>query len=213
MDITKECEMVKSVLMVWFPGTEGGNAIADVLFGYEQPGGRLSMSIPYSVGQVPVFYGEFTTGRPYQEDWTYKRFLSRYQDIPNKPLYPFGFGLSYTEFKYSNVELSTNLLEKGKTIEATITLTNTGEREGVETVQLYIRDVAGSVIRPVKELKGIKKIRLTAGESREVSFQINEDMLRFYNFDGNFAAEPGSFQVFIGPDSGTYNMATFTLVE
>ena len=213
MEITKECDMVKSVLMVWFPGTEGGNAIVDVLFGHEQPGGRLSMSVPYSVGQVPVFYGEFTTGRPYQENWTYKRFLSRYQDIPNRPLYPFGFGLSYTEFKYSEVELSTNLLEKGKKVEATVTLTNTGEREGIETVQLYIRDVAGSVIRPVKELKGIKKIRLAAGESIKISFQINKDMLKFYNFDGKFAAEPGSFQVFIGPDSSTHNMATFTLVE
>ncbi len=211
MDIRKECEMVKSVLMVWFPGTEGGNAIADVLFGSESPGGRLAMSIPYSVGQIPVFYNDFTTGRPLSKDFPNERFVSRYQDIPNDPLYPFGFGLTYTEFSYSDVELNSSVLERGKCIDAAVTLTNIGEQEGTETVQLYIRDLAGSVIRPVKELKGIQKIKLYPGESKKVSFEINEDMLKFYGADGNFVVEPGAFHVFIGPDSSTQNMAEFVL--
>jgi beta-glucosidase len=203
--------MSKAILEVWMPGTEGGTAIAEVLFGDQSPSGKLSMSFPYCVGQVPVFYNEFNTGRPFKGDYRTTRFASKYRDIPNEPLYPFGYGLFYTEFTYSGVALSSNKMHKEDTIDASITLTNSGSREGTEVVQCYIQDVAGSVIRPVRQLGAFKRITLKPGESRAVQFTITNDMLKFYRMDMQFDSEPGAFKVYIGGDSRTMNEGEFEL--
>lgn len=204
-------ELSKAVLMVWMPGTEGGNAIADVLYGDVMPEGKLSMTLPRSVGQVPIFYNKFRTGRP-NESGTAVGYIHGYIDESIYPLYPFGYGLTYTTFEYSDVLLSRESMTMAETITASVTLTNTGSRAATETVQLYLTDVKGSVVRPVKMLKGFQKVLLQPGESREVSFEITEDMLRFYTVDMEFASEPGEFHVWIGPDSDTKNKSVFRLV-
>ncbi len=200
----------KAVMMVWMPGTEGGNAVADVLFGDVMPEGKLSMTLPRSVGQVPVFYNKFRTGRP-NEEGTTVGYIHGYIDESVYPLYPFGYGLTYTTFDYSGVTLSQKNMMKEEVITATVTVKNTGMREAVETVQLYLTDLTGSVVRPVKMLKGFKKIMLQPGESREVIFDITEEMLRFYTIDMEYVSEPGRFLVYIGPDSETQNKAEFYL--
>jgi beta-glucosidase len=208
MDIRELCQYSKAILEVWMPGTEGGNAIVDVLFGKVNPSGKLTMSFPYSVGQVPVFYNEFATGRSYEEgDRT--RFHSRYLDIPNKPLFPFGFGLSYTKFEYSGIELDKNTMSGNQIIHALIEVKNVGKYSGEEVVQLYIQDVKGNVIRPVRELKDFRKISLQSGESKKVTFIINKEMLKFYQKDMKYDVEPGLFRLFIGGDSTTNNAAEF----
>ena len=169
------------------------------------------MSFPYCPGQLPMCYCELPTGRPKPNEDRYYPFVSNYMDVPNKPLYSFGHGLSYTKFEYSKVELSGYILERGKTITASVTVTNTGDMDGAEPVQLYIRDLAGSVSRPVKQLKGVKKLTIKSGESARVSFEIDEDMLKFYDIDMNFTAEPGKFQLWIGGSSETDNCAYFEL--
>lgn len=204
-------ELSKAVLMVWMPGTEGGNAIADVLYGDVMPEGKLSMTLPRSVGQVPIFYNKFRTGRP-NESGTAVGYIHGYIDESIYPLYPFGYGLTYTTFEYSDVLLSRESMTMAETITASVTLTNTGSRAATETVQLYLTDVKGSVVRPVKMLKGFQKVLLQPGESREVSFEITEDMLRFYTVDMEFASEPGEFHVWIGTDSDTKNKSVFRLV-
>lgn len=211
LELKEVSSLARAVLDVWMPGTEGGPAIANVLFGDVNPSGRLSMSFPYSVGQVPVFYSEFSTGRPFAGDYREGRFASKYRDIPNAPLYPFGYGLSYTQFTYSGVELDSDRMDRDGTIRARVTVTNSGTRAGWETVQLYIRDLAGSVIRPVRELKGIKRVWLEPSESLEAVFEIRPDMLKFYGADMTYDCEPGQFKVFIGSDSTTENQAQFTL--
>lgn len=211
VDLREVKELAKAILVVWMPGTEGGNAIADVLYGEAVPGGKLPMSFPYCVGQVPVHYAEFNTGRHFEKSQPDNRFQSRYLDIPNDPLYPFGYGLSYTTFTYSDVKLSSDMLTQGGEITATVTVKNTGACTAKEVVQLYIRDDKGSVVRPVRELKGFKKIALAAGEETEVSFTINEDMLKFHDINMDFVAEKGSFTVYIGKDSTTENQAVFRL--
>lgn len=208
LDLREVKKYAKAILVVWFPGTEGGNAIADVLFGDFNPSGRLAMSFPYSVGQIPVHYNEFSTGRPYKETEG-TRFGSKYLDIPNEPLYPFGYGLSYTSFEYSRVIIDNTKLSFGGYIKASVQVKNTGEYEGEETIQLYIQDVSASVVRPVRELKGFQKVLLKPGESREIVFGIEEMMLKFYNIDMNYCCEPGLFKVFIGGDSRTQNSAQF----
>ena len=179
------------------------------------------MSFPYNVGQVPVYYSELNTGRPHV-DGEAGRCVSRYIDAPNKPLYCFGYGLGYTSFQYSPVQLSSTVLAQPRSedtttepqkLTATVTLANTGSRSGTEVVQLYIRDMAGSVARPVRELKGFQRIILAPGESREVSFDITEEMLRFYRLDMIYGSEPGRFRIFIGGDSNTENGAEFILQE
>ncbi len=225
LELKEVAELSKAVLMVWMPGTEGGNAIADVLFGDVAPEGRLSVTLPRSVGQVPIYYNKFMTGRPNQKGDAVG-FIHGYIDESTKPLYPFGYGLSYTEFAYSKVVLSCEVLykettaceekrqEKGKkdTILAKVTVTNTGTCTATETVQLYLRDVKASVIRPVKMLRGVQKIILQPGESKEVVFEIKEEMLRFYDINMDYVSEPGLFQVYIGHDSDTENAAGFRLV-
>ena len=152
-----------------------------------------------------------STGRPFYGDYRKSRFGSKYLDIPNEPLYPFGHGLSYTTFSYSDIGLDSQVLTPGEAIHAAVCVTNTGNRTGTETVQMYIRDLAGSVTRPVRELKGFRKITLAPGESMEVSFPITEDMLRFYDINMNYTSEPGEFEIFIGTDSTTQNKSGFTL--
>ena len=197
IDIKYLSQKVPAILEAWFPGTEGGNAIADIIFGDRYPSGRLSMSFPYEVGQIPVYYNSFNTGRPIPTE----RYWSHYQDIPNEPLYPFGYGLTYTKFKYSNFELSSNNLNENNEIIAKINIKNIGTLQGEEVVQLYIRDVSGSVVRPIKELKGFKKVLLQPNEEKEVKFTINEKMLRYYTIDCQFKSESGKFIAMVGPNS------------
>ena len=213
LDIRDIKEKAKAILLCWLPGTEGGRAVVHTLFGRNTPSGKLSMAFPFCVGQMPLHYNHMRTGRPMPKDAPPVRFFSRYQDIPNDPLYPFGFGLSYTEFSYSPVRLSAESMTKSDALHAAVTVTNTGKCTGTETVQLYIRDNAGSVTRPVRELKAFRKITLQPGESADVSFEITEKMLRFYTLDMTYQSEPGVFTVFIGPDSDTDNQAQFSLAE
>ncbi|MFX0100449.1 MAG: beta-glucosidase BglX [Candidatus Hodarchaeota archaeon] len=194
-------ENMDAILEAWFPGTEGGNAIADILFGDYNPSGKLTASFPVAVGQIPVYYNHYSTGRPVLNPSKKSAFISNFLDISNEPLYPFGFGLSYTTFGYSDLFLDKTIIKKGETLEASIKVTNTGNVAGEEVVQLYIQDVVGSSVRPVKELKGFQKVPLEPGESKELKFTIDEVMLSFYNQDNQKVAEPGDFILYIGPSS------------
>ncbi|MGF7145156.1 beta-glucosidase [Anaerotaenia torta] len=211
LDLREVSEKSKAILNVWMPGTEGGNAILNTLMGRVSPSGKLPMSFPYCVGQVPVHYNEFYTGRPYDPKSGETQYKSNYRDIPNTPLYPFGYGLSYGRFQYSDLSLSKDLMHKGETLEAYAAITNEGEYQATETVQLYIRDCVGSVVRPRKELKGYQKVDLQPGERKKVSFKITEDMLQFYQADLTFTSEKGEFHVFIGTDSSTEEFVSFEL--
>jgi beta-glucosidase len=206
-----ENEQVPAILNVWFGGTEAGDAIADVLTGDVNPSGKLTTTFPQALGQVPIFYNHKNTGRPLGEGKWFEKFRSNYLDVSNEPLYPFGYGLSYTTFAYSPVKLSTGTLRPGQALTATVTVTNTGSRDGQEVVQLYIRDLVGSITRPVKELKGFKKVLIKAGQSTTVSFTISVEDLKFYNSDLKFVAEPGDFNLFIGGNSRDVQQANFTL--
>ena len=201
---------VPAILNVWFGGSEAGNAIADVLFGDVNPSGKLTTTFPQNVGQVPIYYSHKNTGRPLGT-W-FEKFRSNYLDVSNEPLFPFGYGLSYTSFTYSDVKLSSNTISKTGSITATVTLKNSGSKDGSEVVQLYTRDMVGTITRPVKELKGFKKIFLKAGESKTVSFSISAQDLKFYNSDLKFVAEPGDFKVFIGGNSRDVKEAAFKLL-
>jgi beta-glucosidase len=188
-----------------------------VLFGDYNPSGKLPMSFPRSIGQVPLFYNHLPTGRPTdnkaQPEANTRTYKSRYVDVANSALYPFGYGLSYTDFTYSNLRLSSNTLRMGSGITASVTLSNTGKVAGEEVAQLYIHDPLASVSRPVKELKGFQKILLQPGESRDISFEITPDMLAFYRLDMTYGLEAGDFEVFIGGNSDTEKSVRFTLLE
>jgi beta-glucosidase len=208
--LEEESKDADALLEAWYPGTMGAEAVTDIIFGQYNPSGKLTMTFPRSVGQVPLFYYEKNTGRPiYLPSDKYK---SKYLDSPNEPLYPFGYGLSYTEFKYSGLVLSSPQMKKGKTIQATVTVTNTGNRTGEEVVQLYIRDLIGSVTRPVKLLKGFQKISLAPGETMNISFTIDEEMLSFWRHDMTFGTEEGDFKVMVGGSSSDLLQASFSLV-
>lgn len=209
--LTWEQKNVPAILNVWFGGSESAYAIGDVLFGDVNPSGKLTMSFPQNVGQIPLYYNHKNTGRPLPEGGWFEKFRSNYLDVSNDPLYPFGYGLSYTDFKYSDVELSSKTLTKNGELTATVTVTNTGMRDGAEVVQLYIRDLVGSVTRPVKELKGFRKIFLKAGESTKVSFTITPELLKFYDYDLNYVCESGDFNVMIGGNSRDVKGTGFTL--
>lgn len=212
LEITELYGKAPAVLEAWFPGTEGGNAAADILFGDKNPSARLSMSFPYTVGQVPIYYNAFNTGRPKPSDDSNSfKFTSQYFDIPNSPLLPFGFGLSYTTFEYADFKLNSEVLTDNSTITASVKVKNTGLVSGEETVQFYTRDVSGSVVRPVKELKGFKKISLQPGEEQEVTFEIKEEMLRFYNSRYEFKSEKGKFTAMVGPNSRDLQVLGFEL--
>ena len=206
-----EQEHVPAILNVWFGGSEAGPAIGDVLFGAVNPGGKLTMTFPKSVGQIPLYYAHKNTGRPLKEGKWFEKFRSNYLDVDNDALYPFGYGLSYTTFRFSDITLNRSSIGMDNELVASVTVTNTGDRAGSEVVQLYIRDLVGSVTRPVKELKGFEKIYLQPNESRTVRFTLGPEMLKFYNADLKFVAEPGDFDVMIGPDSRNVKTARFTL--
>lgn len=201
---------VPAILNVWFSGSEAGDAIADVLFGDVNPSGKLTMTFPQNVGQVPIYYAHKNTGRPLESPW-FEKFKSNYLDVSNEPLYPFGYGLSYTTFEYGSVKLNKESMTMTDSLVVSCEVKNTGSREGSEIVQLYIRDVVGSITRPVRELKAFDKIRLKPGESKVVSFTLSKTDLSFYNQDLAFVAEPGDFIVYVGGDSQTKNEAKFTL--
>lgn len=196
-----EQENVPAILNVWFGGSEAGYAITDVLFGDVNPSGKLSTTFPQHVGQVPIFYNHKNTGRPLPEGKWFQKFVSNYLDVSNDPLYPFGFGLSYTTFTYDDLKLSSNSLKGNQTLTASVAVTNTGKYDGAEVVQLYIRDVVGSVTRPVKELKGFQKVFLKAGETKTVQFAITPNDLKFYNYDLKYDWEAGDFEIMIGANS------------
>jgi beta-glucosidase len=206
--LTNIIDGAAAVLQVWHAGIEAGNAIADVLYGDVNPSGKLSMSFPYSVGQIPVYYSQKNTGRPMNPD---NKFSTKYLDIPNEALFPFGFGLSYTTFTYSNLKLSSNSLIKGSSITAKVTLTNTGKYDGEEVVQFYTQDLVRSITPPEKELKGFQKVFLKAGESKEIEFKITEETLKFWNADVKFVAEPGKFDVMVGGSSADLIRKSFDL--
>lgn len=211
LSIPWEAENMDAILEAWFPGNEAGNALVDVLFGKFNPQGKLTVSFPRSVGQVPIFYNHKNTGRP-AETTPEKIFTTRYIDISNQPLYPFGFGLSYTTFEYSEIKLGATQLTYNGILNATVTVKNTGKYKGVETVQLYIRDLVASSSRPVKELKHFQKVELAPGEEKEVKFDIKEEDLRFWNNDKQYISEPGKFQLFIGSDSESVKKTEFELL-
>jgi beta-glucosidase len=202
--LVEENNVATSILQVWHAGTEAGNAIADVLFGNYNPSGKLSVSFPVNVGQVPIYYAQKNTGRPSADDSP--KFQSNYLDAPNAPLFPFGFGLSYTTFSYSNISINKTVVKKNESIIVSISVTNTGKYDGEEVVQLYIRDVVGSITRPIKELKGFKKIMLKAGESKKVTFTITPNDLKFYNYDLKYDWEAGDFDIMIGANSRDVKM-------
>lgn len=203
---------IPAILETWFGGTEAGNAIADVLVGNYNPAGKLTTTFPRNVGQIPLYYNHKSTGRPY-DGVSNEKYKSRYIDSSNDPLYPFGYGLSYTSFAISPVQLNKISMKGGQTIQATVDVQNTGNFDGQEVVQLYIQDIYGSITRPVKELKGFQKIFLKKGETKHVTFTISTEMLKFYNADLKFAAEPGDFNVFIGSNSRDVSSAKFSLMN
>ena len=206
-----EQEHMNAILDVWFGGTEAGNAVADVLFGAVNPSGKLTTSFPVHVGQIPIYHSTLNTGRPFNGE-EFSKFKSNYLDIPNEPLYPFGFGLSYTQFSYSPVKLSSSKMKQNGFITASVTIKNTGKFVGKETVQLYVRDIEASIARPMKELKGFEQLTLQPGEERTITFKITTDNLKFYNSELKYVCEPGAYKVFIGGNSRDVKEASF-LVE
>jgi len=206
-----ENENIPAILNVWFGGSEAGDAIADVLFGDVNPSGKLTTTFPQSVGQVPMYYAHKNTGRPLPEGKWFQKFRSNYLDVSNDPVYPFGYGLSYTEFAYGPVQLSKTEMKATDSLVVSIDVTNKGNRDGREVVQLYLHDVVGSVTRPVKELKAFQKILLKAGETQTVRFVLRNADLSFYNYDLKFGSEPGKFEVFVGTNSRDAAKAEFEL--
>jgi beta-glucosidase len=202
-----EHDNLSAILESWFPGTMAGEAIVNVLFGGYNPSGKLTATFPRNIGQVPIYYRVKNTGRPFDPA---QKYTSKYLDVPNTPLYPFGYGLSYTTFGYSDIQLNKPTLSATDSLTATLSITNTGNWDGEETVQLYIQDVMGSVTRPVKELKGFEKVFLQKGQSKKISFPINAEHLQFYK-NGKWITEPGVFKVFIGTSSANVKEASFTL--
>ncbi|MEI6060776.1 MAG: beta-glucosidase BglX [Bacteroidota bacterium] len=211
--LTWEQKNIPSILNVWFGGTQAGNAIADVVFGKVNPSGKLPSTFPRSVGQIPIYYNHKNTGRPLAEGAWFTKYRSNYLDISNDPLYPFGYGLSYTTFKYSDLKLDKQLLSPNGSLNISVTLTNTGIYDGAEVAQLYIRDLVGSVTRPVKELKGFQKVFLKAGESRVLAFSLTPKDLAFYNNNLEFKSEVGDFKVFVGTNSDCSLEASFKLAK
>ena len=206
-----EAENVSAILDVWFGGSETAAAVADVLFGDVNPSGKLTMSFPKNVGQIPIYYAAKNTGRPLLDGRWFEKFRSNYLDVDNEPLYPFGYGLSYTTFEYGPVSLSAKEVAREESVMASVVVTNSGTVAGKEIVQMYLQDLVGSTTRPVRELKGFEKIYLEPGESKIVSFEITSELMSHYNSDFKFVAEPGEFVVYVGPDSQTRNSSSFIL--
>ncbi|RIV42233.1 beta-glucosidase BglX [Flagellimonas pelagia] len=211
LTIPDELGLPVAILQVWHPGVEAGNAIADVVFGDYNPSGKLTVTWPRNVGQIPIYYSAKNTGRPAPENDEFQKFRSNYLDSPNSPLLPFGYGLSYTNFEYSNLKLDKTSIGQGESISATVTVTNTGNYDGEEVVQLYLKDEVRSITPPKRELKGFRKILLKKGESKEVTITLSPDDLKFYNSQLDFVAEPGEFQVFVGTNSDAQLSKSFVL--
>ena len=205
-----EQENADAILETWFAGTQAGNSIADVLFGAYNPSGKLTITFPRHVGQVPIYYNHKNTGRPFNGE-ELNKYTTRYMDVPNEPLYPFGYGLSYTTFTYSKPQISKQVMQTGDALEVRVDVKNTGNFDGEEVVQLYIQDVVGSVTRPVKELKNFQKIKLAKGESKTVTFKITIDDLKFYNSNLDYVTEPGDFKVYVGTNSRDVQEVSFKL--
>ncbi len=201
LTLTWEDAHVPAILDVWFGGSEAGDAIADVLFGDVNPCGKLTTTFPQNVGQIPLYYNHKNTGRPLQDGFWFQKFRSNYLDVPNDPLYPFGYGLSYGKFRYSDIKVSSTNLKGNQKLIASVDITNASDYNGKEVVQLYIRDLVGSVTRPVKELKGFKKVEIGARQTVTVSFDITPEDLKFYNYDLKYDWESGDFDIMIGPNS------------
>jgi beta-glucosidase len=206
LTIGKEVNAASAVLYTWHAGQEAGNAIADVLFGKYNPSGKLSITFPKSVGQIPIYYSHKNTGRPYNNE-TFSKFKSNYLDVSNEPLFPFGFGLSYSEFTYSQISISKLAIKAAESLTIKVTVTNSGKYDGEEVVQLYTQQMEGTITRPVKELKGFQKIFLKKGESKEINFTLSSNDLKFYHNNLAYDFEPGNFKIFVGTDSGTQNEA------
>lgn len=209
--ISDLAEIAPAILEAWYGGTESGNAVADILFGDVNPSGKLTMTFPRNMGQIPIFYNTKNTGRPYNPAIPNDKFKSRYLDCPNTPLYPFGYGLSYTTFTYSDITLNKTTFNKGDKIEASVEITNTGDRDGEEIVQLYVHDLVGDVTRPVKELKGFEKVLVRKGESVKVTFTLSPDELSYYHQDMSFTYDPGGFELFIVPNSAESKHVDFSI--
>ncbi len=206
-----ENKVADAILEAWWPGTMGGAAVSDIIYGEYSPSGKLPITFPRNVGQIPLYYNVKNTGRPYEKEGSEQRFRSRYLDVDNSPLYPFGYGLSYTSFEYSDLNLDKQEYVFEEEIHINVTLKNTGKYDGEEVVQLYVRDLFGNVTRPIKELKGFNKVDLKAGESKVVSFTLNSDDLAFYNLDMSFKAEAGEFKIFVGTNSRDVLETSFVL--
>lgn len=211
LDLTIEDSLADAILEVWYPGTSGGLGVADILFGKYNPSAKLPVTFPRNLGQVPIYYNQKNTGRPISKENPTEDYKSNYIDSPNTPLYPFGHGLSYTTFKYSEIELSNDKVRESEVLKASSTITNTGNFDGHEVVQLYIRDKVGSITRPVKELKDFKKIFLKKGESKTVIFEISNNDLKFYN-NGKLVLESGEFEIGISPSSDFEFNKSFNLI-
>ncbi len=211
LDLSEEDKTVDAILETWFPGTMGGLGVADVLFGTYNPSAKLPVTFPRNVGQVPIYYNMKNTGRPISPSNPTEDYKSNYIDTPNTPLYPFGFGLSYTSFKYSKTKVSNNEINQHDSLQVSVTITNTGNFDGYEVAQLYVHDKVGSITRPIKELKGFEKVFIKKGESKKVIFYLNTDDLRFYNANKDFITEAGVFEVAIAGSSDFYFEKTFTL--
>lgn len=209
--MTWENDNFDAILNVWFGGCETADAICDVLFGDKCPSGKLTATMPKSVGQIPLYYNHLNTGRPLEEGKWFSKFRSNYLDIDNDPLFPFGYGLSYVTFSYGNPRLSSDTLTMGGSLTLTVDVTNTGDRDADEVVQLYVRDLVGSLSRPVKELKGFKRINLKKGETKTVSFTVTPDDLMFYNQQLEYKCEPGDFNIMVGPNSRDVQTLKFSL--
>jgi len=210
MTLNEENDLADALLQMWHAGVEGGNALADVLFGDYNPSGKLTATFPRNVGQIPIYYAMRNTGRP-QEGEEFTKFKSNYLDVPNSPLFPFGYGLSYTTFEYGNLSLDKNSISDNEEIQVSVEVKNTGDYDGEEVVQLYLKDEVASITRPLRELKGFKKEFVKKGETANVTFNITMDDLAFYHPDLTKSAEPGEFMVFVGGDSNASLSAKFNL--
>ncbi len=211
LTISEELDMPVSILQVWHPGVEAGNAIADVVFGDYNPSGKLTVTWPINVGQIPIYHSAKVTGRPAPESGGFQKFRSNYLDAPNTPLLPFGYGLSYTTFEYSDLRLSKKEIGRGESVSATVTVKNTGDHTGEEVVQLYLRDMVRSITPPKRQLKGFQKIKLKKGERKEVTITLTPDDLKFYDAQLEFVSEPGEFKIFVGTDSNADLSESFIL--
>ena len=211
LTLVQEAQLGDAILFTWHAGHEAGNAIAEVLFGVHNPSGKLTTSFPRSVGQIPIHYNHLNTGRPNNGD-LFQKFKSNYLDEANSPLFPFGFGLSYTTFKYSDIRLNKSSIHSNESVIASIMVSNTGNYDGEEVVQLYSRDEVASIARPVKELKKFQKIFLKKGESKEVQFQLDSNDLKFYNSQLKWVIEPGKFNLFIGTNSNDVQAINLTVL-